>query len=153
MGWRGPAPELGGIHPHQAQSSSRKQILGLREPARLEPGAVPELDGEDIARVPLTGTQHRLAARGAGHQPGWELVVHRAQLPGSTERGQCLEEGPLLLRGRGAGAALLALMTGQAPVGLDVEEEVIRGAGHPPGDPIGCRDPVEAGVDLELRGK
>ena len=68
MGWRGPAPELGGIHPHQGAVQLPEQVLGVRQPAQLEPGAVPELDGEDVVRVPLTGTQHRLTARIAGYE-------------------------------------------------------------------------------------
>jgi hypothetical protein len=77
--------------------------------------------------------------------------VHRSQLPGLAERCQRLEEGALLIVGGEPGPALLALVAGQAPVGLDVEEEVIRGASHPVRHAVRGRDPVKAGVDLNQR--
>src|ERR1039458_8117806 len=70
LGRRGPAPQLGGVDAHQGAIQLSQQVLGLGEPLPLEPGAVAELDGDDVAGVPVAGAQEGLAPRRAAHHPG-----------------------------------------------------------------------------------
>jgi len=65
-----PLPSWGASTPTRVQSSSRSRSSVSRA-APLEPGAVAELDGDDVAGVPVSHAQQCLPPGRAAHHPGW----------------------------------------------------------------------------------
>ena len=71
------------------------------------------------------------------------------QLAAVPERLERSEEVTLLFVCRRAGLAVLSLVAGEAPIRLDVEEEVIRRPLDPPGHDWRLGNAIEGGVDLD----
>jgi hypothetical protein len=117
----------------------------------VEPRSVPELDGEQIVGMSVSRREQPLARLGAIGQPWWELVMHRDELAARTQRHQRGHEIPLLFGGRLARNPVLALVSGEAPIRLDVEAELLGSSLDPSLDDLRPRDAVKGRVDLHER--
>ena len=101
-----------------------EQVLGCRPRVAVEPGAVAELDGEQVVGVAVASGEQPFARLGPVGQPGRELVVDGDQLAAGAQRLQRRHEVALLIGRRLPRDPVLALVAGEAPIGLDVEAEV-----------------------------
>jgi hypothetical protein len=112
---------------------------------------MPELDREQVIRMPVTRGKQPLASLRTVGQPWRELVMDGDQLAAGAERHQRRHEIALFLDSRFARDPILALVAGQAPIRLDVEAKVLGRPLHPSLDHLRAGDAVEGGVDLDDR--